>query len=317
MKKFILLIMVLIITGCGNAKLKNPEEVVFELDGKTFRADEFYNNLKNRYGIELLMEEIDGLILNELYETTTEMENEVKTQILTYKEQLGDQFEVLLKQQLGINSEEEFEETLILDIKKNKAIEDYAKSLITEEDIEKYYNEKAIGDIKASHILIKPVVTEEMTTEQIEAAEEVALEKAKDIIKKLDNNEKFEDLAKEYSEDTGNKDKGGDLGYFNRNDMVEEFENAAIALKINEYSKEPVKTQFGYHIILKTGEKEKAKLEDEKENILKILTDEKISTTTNLLPYAMEILRNELGLKIHDSQMNTHYDIYLKNQKNQ
>ena len=58
----------------------------------------------------------------------------------------------------------------------------------------------------------------------------------------------FEELAKQYSEDTGSKEKGGDLGFFGPGKMVKEFEEATQKLKKGEVS-EPVKTQFGYHII--------------------------------------------------------------------
>jgi peptidyl-prolyl cis-trans isomerase C len=72
---------------------------------------------------------------------------------------------------------------------------------------------------------------------------------AKDIIKKLDGGAKFEDLAKEFSKDQSNSASGGDLGYFAQSDMVKEFADAAFALKANEFTKAPVKTQFGFHII--------------------------------------------------------------------
>lgn len=88
-----------------------------------------------------------------------------------------------------------------------------------------------IEEVKARHILVEK--------------EDVA----KDIIKKLADGAKFEDLAKEYSKDEGNKATGGDLGYFAQGDMVKEFSDAAFAMKKGETSKTPVKTQFGYHVI--------------------------------------------------------------------
>ena len=317
MKKVLFILLIVSLTACRDARLENPREVVFEINNEVFRANEFYNSLKERHGISLLMDKIDEFVLNELYDTTDEMRNEVDSQILMYTEQLGDEFEDILKQELGLNSIKEFEDWLILNLKRNKAVEDYARSLITDEDIETYYNEKTIGDIKASHILIKPEITDGMDFDQMDEAEDKALEKAKSIIQRLDDGEDFEELAKEYSEDAGNKDDGGNLGFFNRGAMVQEFEEAAIKLEIGEYSKEPVKTQFGFHIILKTDENEKASLEDERENIIETLKQEKLNTTTNLLPYAMEILRNELGLKIHDNEMNKQYEELLKQQKNQ
>lgn len=72
---------------------------------------------------------------------------------------------------------------------------------------------------------------------------------AKDIISKLNAGAKFEDLAKEFSKDKSNSGNGGDLGYFAQGDMVKEFADEAFALKPNEYTKTPVKTQFGYHVV--------------------------------------------------------------------
>ena len=63
--------------------------------------------------------------------------------------------------------------------------------------------------------------------------------------------EDFEDLARRFSQDPGSKDEGGDLGWFRRGAMVEEFEAAAFALRINEIS-QPVESAFGFHIIKRT-----------------------------------------------------------------
>lgn len=88
----------------------------------------------------------------------------------------------------------------------------------------------AKNEVRARHILVK---TED---------------EAKAIIKKLEGGAKFEDLAKESSTD-GSAAQGGDLGYFGEGMMVPEFEKAAFALDVGSYTKEPVKSQFGYHII--------------------------------------------------------------------
>ena len=78
---------------------------------------------------------------------------------------------------------------------------------------------------------------------------------ARDIINKLNNGGDFSALAKEFSIDTSNKDQGGDLGLVNEDtQFVTEFKTAALALQPGEYTKEPVKSQYGYHII-KTGDK--------------------------------------------------------------
>ncbi|MEM2160295.1 MAG: peptidylprolyl isomerase [Candidatus Nitrosotenuis sp.] len=68
------------------------------------------------------------------------------------------------------------------------------------------------------------------------------------ILERLKKGEKFAELAKELSLDTGSGKRGGDLGYFGRGKMVKPFESAAFALTIGQVS-EPVKTEFGYHII--------------------------------------------------------------------
>jgi peptidyl-prolyl cis-trans isomerase C len=86
------------------------------------------------------------------------------------------------------------------------------------------------NEVRARHILVK-------TKEEAEA-----------IIKKLDGGAKFEDLAKESSTD-GSAQNGGDLGYFAQGQMVPEFEKAAFALEPGAYTKEPVQTQFGFHVI--------------------------------------------------------------------
>jgi foldase protein PrsA len=84
--------------------------------------------------------------------------------------------------------------------------------------------------IKCSHILVK---------KQSEAIE---------ILDKIKTGEKFGKMARQFSIDSGSAKRDGSLGYFGRGKMVKEFENAAFTLQAGQIS-EPIKTQYGYHII--------------------------------------------------------------------
>ncbi len=307
-------LIVVTLTGCGRVpKLKDGSDLVFELNGLKMTAEDFYQELKDNYGTQTLVNAIDSLLLNKVYETDKDLKTKIDSQITQLKNQYGSDFQSFLEYN-NIASEKVLRNLLEISYKRELAIKDYAATLINDKDIEKYYNEKTIGDIKASHILIKSEATDDMTDEEKKKAEEKALETAKEVIKKLNDGAKFEDLAKEYSKDSSASD-GGNLGYFNRGEMVSEFENAAVALKVNEYTKEPVKTQFGYHIILKTDQKEKPKLTEVKDKIKDTLINDKISNTSNISVFALEWLRNKNDLKIYDSELKIRYDHYMNQEK--
>ena len=315
-KKIICLSLLLVmITGCGRVpKLKDGSELIIEMNGIKMTTEEFYENLKDSYGTYSLINSIDELLLNKVYDTDSDMKTKIESQILSLKNQFGSDFEDAIQYYYGVSTEKQLYSYIEITYKRELATQDYALTLITDKDIEEYYNEKAIGDIKASHILIKSDATDDMTDDEKATAKEKALNTAKEIIKKLDKGEKFEDLAKEYSDDSSASD-GGNLGYFNRGDMVSAFEEAAIKLKVNEYTKEPIETQYGYHIILKTDEKEKGTLEELKEEIKITLRDELISNTSNIAVYALEWLRNNNDLKIYDAELKIKYDHYMNQQK--
>lgn len=143
---------------------------------------------------------------------------------------------------------EEFKKLTLITVLLEKEIEDKAK--VTEKDAHDYYDKHkaefaANSQVKASHILLK---TED---------------EAKKVLEQVRKGGDFAKLAKEKSIDTGSAKNGGDLGFFSRGQMVPEFEKAAFALKKGEMS-EPVKTQYGFHIIKVTDRKEGTPIEFEK-----------------------------------------------------
>ena len=125
------------------------------------------------------------------------------------------------------------------------AAEQYISTLaITDDDLKKEYDFQvgalSNAEYRARHILVEAEQT------------------AKDIIAKLDKGEKFEALAKKFSVDPGSKDKGGELGWFNPQQMVPPFAQAVIALKNGERTKTPVQSQFGWHVIEREESRDKA-----------------------------------------------------------
>lgn len=121
---------------------------------------------------------------------------------------------------------------------------------ITDEDLKKAYDAKKndYEQVKARHILIAFKGSPAAQEGKPELTEEQAKAKAEDIRKQLVAGASFEELAKKESDDVGSGSRGGDLGEFNRGQMVPEFEKAAFETKVGEITP-VVRTQFGYHII--------------------------------------------------------------------
>ena len=117
---------------------------------------------------------------------------------------------------------------------------------VSRREVEDFFNSKKDSlprlkeTVDLSHILIEIKPGEE--------AEKAAIEKLKNIRNRIINGEDFAQLAKEFSEDPGSNQNGGDLGYMARGNFVREFEEVAFTLNPDEIS-DVVKTQFGYHII--------------------------------------------------------------------
>lgn len=212
-------------------------------------------NLKNSI-IQMMVQ--DKLISDDMKANKlTVADKEVNDAFMNSVKQFGgqEQFDKMLD---DYNMDlEKFKETVKKDLMYQKHREWFGKEhQVSDDEIKQYFedNKEQFSKRDASHILVEDEET------------------AKEIKKKLDEGEDFAKLAKEYSKDTANAEKGGELGSFAKGQMVKEFEDAVFSLKEGEISG-PVKSQFGYHII-KLNKIEES-LEDSKEQITKILTDKK------------------------------------------
>jgi peptidyl-prolyl cis-trans isomerase C len=110
-----------------------------------------------------------------------------------------------------------------------------ATAQVSDEELKKEYDQR-IGSMSASEFKAKHILVDSEKT-------------AKEVIAKLQKGEKFADLAKKLSKDPGSKEKGGDLGWFNPQQMVPAFSQAVMALKNGETTKAPVQSQYGWHVI--------------------------------------------------------------------
>lgn len=313
-KKYILsiclmLAVVLGITGCGKKADLDDNKTAVSLKDSKITATEYYNEIK-KSNISKLVDMIDHELFDEKYKSNEEEDKSVKEQINQIKSSYEDEatFLNVIKQYFGVNSEEELEDMLRLEYKRNEAVEDYVKDDLSDKEIENYYNDNIYGDIKASHILIKPDVKSDATDAEKEKAEKKAKAEAEKIINKLNKGEDFAKLAKEYSDDTANASKGGDLGYFNSDDMDENFWDAAKKLEKDAYSKEPVKSQYGYHIILKVDQKEKPKLKDVKDDIKSTLANAKLKNNSTLHYESLIKIREENKIKWNDDELEKQYN---------
>ena len=172
------------------------------------------------------------------------------------------------------------------------------KNQVTDAEIDAYYDknksEFSNEQVRASHILIKTVNDDltDLPKDKVEAAKK----QIDEIYEKVLAGEDFAELAKQYGQD-GTKDKGGDLGYFSKGDMVKEFSDAAFALNVGEISK-PIKSQFGYHIIKLTDKKtENTDIAQAKEYIKSLLQKNKFNDYIKELEEKAKITKNEELLK--------------------
>lgn len=218
-------------------------EVVVESQAGNITQQEFYEELKDRYGAGVLQELVTVKVLDDQYDVT---EEDVNNEIEAMQETYGDQYDMLIQQQFG--SEDTLREIVRISLLQEQAIAEDMD--ITEEDLQEEYDRQNT-EISAQHILVEDQET------------------ANEVKEQLDDGADFDELAQEYSTDPS-AENGGDLGFFSAGDMVPEFEKAAFSMEEGEIS-DPVQSQFGYHIIkvneIREKEESIGEFEDVKEDL--------------------------------------------------
>lgn len=291
------------------AKLEDGTEPVAEIDGLIVTADDLYEDMKAVYSVSYLLDKIDNAILEEKYPETDEMKDDIQSEAENYYNVYEQYYGVTKEEFLansGFASEKEFLEYLKLQYRRNQYSDDYIKSLITDKEIEEYYNDEVYGDINTKHILVK--VSSSATDEEKAEAENLA----KEIISKLDDGKTFDEVKEEYKDSITYEE----LGYKAYNASLESaYMKEMESLSNGSYSKAPVKTSYGYHIVYRIDQKEKPSLEDVKEEILETIANKKSSEDTNLSYIALDKMRTEAGIKFYDTVLEEKYDKYISKYK--
>ncbi len=288
------------------ATLKDGTQPIATLNEKTITADDLYENMKSYYSVNVLLNEIDDIILSKKYKETDEMNEEIKSTAeyyySMYEKQAGYTKEQFLSE-YGFASEDRFLDNLRLDYRRNKYYEEYVLSLITDKEVEKYYKDEVFGDVDSKHILVSVAKDGEEGL-----SDEEAKKLANEIIKKLDSGTSWDDVVKEYKDQITSED----LGYNAFNASLESaYLKECKNLKVGTYSKSPVLTSYGYHIVYKKAQKDKPELDSVKDDVKDILAKEKKENDTNLYYKALIKLRADSKLEFNDTKLKDEYKTYV------
>ncbi len=268
--------------------------------GKKISAKTIYDKVKLTEGLTLMMTEVDKAILNDMYTLTEKEEEQAKKEADNYIDYYtaNGYTEQEVLEGIGFSTYDEFLEDIKASIKTNKYLYDYLEKQLEPGEIEKYYNENKdeIETYDSEHILVK--ITDDVTDQE-------ALTLANEIIGKLNEGKTFNEIVEEYKDKIVHEE----LGFQGKNASLEQsYIDELVALKDGEYSKTPIKTSHGYHIVHRLAT---STLEDLRETIIEILSTDFISENSNFKKAFVE-LRKENNLTIYDKELKKQYDEYCE-----
>lgn len=268
------------VSGCSLFD-SDSVEYAAKTDSGTISKDELYNRMVDKIGQRTLDDLITLTVLTKKYKVS---DGEIDDEIKRLKSEFGNSFNDFLSQN-GVNNEEQLKDVIKLDKLKQKLALEHLK--IQDKDLKALYEQKK-PEIRVSHILVSDETL------------------AKDIKSKIDSGEDFGSLAKEFSQDIATKEKGGDIGYFKEGDMVQAFQDAARKLKVGEVS-QPVKTEFGYHVIKLLDEKKLPSFEQMKPQLQSELISNKMDQAK--INAEIQKLLDKDNIKIGEEKLKDMYKI--------
>ena len=320
MKKYLKIALVgvslLTLTGCGEIPtLSDGSSLMVELkDLDSISTDQLYNDMKESYALNSIIKMVDKEILTKKYENDLDSaKEEAKNTAKANQETYGESYV-----QNYFGSLEAYEDYMLLENLRDRASEDYAKTLVTENEIKEYYKKNIYGDVNVKHILVTTKSSDQSLSKT--KKEDEAKEKINKIIDELnraeDKEAKFNELVKQYSEDDATKEKDGSLGNINTNTLSSDYDEllkAARSLKDGDYSKEIITTEVGYHVIYRVSSSEKPSLEDKKDEITTSIAKDKMKNDGTIEITALDNLRKEYGMSIKDEKLKSQYSNYIAN----
>ena len=279
---------VLALSACSGDSAANDSKAIVTSKAGDITQNELYEEMKASVGEQALQVLIIEKVLASKYEVT---DKEVNAQFDKEKATAGEGFEQSLEQQ-G-QTVESYKKYIRLNLLQEKALTEGVK--VTDEEVKAQY-ENMKTELNARHVLVADEAT------------------AKEVKSKLEGGADFAEVAKQYSTEQAAQQSGGELGWFTPDKMVKEFSDAALALEKNTIS-EPVKSEFGYHIIEVTDKREAdiGSFEENKAEITKQLKVQKADQSA-LLPKVSKMMK-EADIKIKDEDLKGAIDQLLNADK--
>lgn len=299
---------------------ESGNNVIAKVSGKTITTNDLYQELKATYGTDALINIIDSYIADKEVKITDDDKKYVQNVVDYYKEYAdyyGTDLKAFLASYVGLNgidTESEFYDYVLKDYKKTLAVKKFIADNADEKDLKEYYKNNYSDKLTVKHILIEV----DKDAEDQDAAAEEAYNKAAALIEELNNTDKdnldakFEELAKDNSDDTATYSNGGLIESFSKKDVEEAFYNASEALKDGEYTTEAVKTSYGYHIILKVSSTPVEKYSKIKDEVKNAYAENLLSSDSKLQIKKWDELRKQYKLSIEDDFIKSLYEQTIK-----
>lgn len=290
-------------------KNDSDENIIATVKEKKITYDEILYADTNEGTTETLITLVDNYISSKEIKATNEDMDYVQ-EVVDYYTEYANYYETDLKtfltEYIGINNistEEELFDFVLEDYKKTLTVQKFIGNNASEEDLRTFYKKNYGDSLTVKHILIEIIDNE---TESYNKATNLIEILNSTPINELDK--KFDELALNNSDDVGTYSNGGLVENFSKSDVVEEFFNASYNLEIGAYTTEPIKTSYGYHIILKISSKPAEKYEDIIEDVKKSYAENLLNQDDNLFYKTWVEIRKEYNFEIKDTDILEKYN---------